>query len=397
MKEEIRVGLEIGTTKTCVVVTECRGLGHPLKILGYGSVPSSGVRKGEIVNIEQATERLKEALLIAQGNSDCDIDSVWVSVTGGHLKGVVNRGVVELPEDKTEIDEDDLSFVESNAKEITISDKERFVHTIFMKYYLDGNDCIENPLGMYGRRLAADYHLIYGIGTRIQNTLRCVRDTGLEVEEVVASSLASAYAVLSEQDKQMGVLLMDIGGGVTDYIAFVDGAIYSSGVLSVGGDHVTNDISIGLKVATSRAEHIKCKESSCWLEETNDTLILKSEGGHLGKEIQRYSLNQIVSARMSEILMLIKKRVEKDVNLELLRGGVVLTGGGSCIQGLKKLAERIFSMNVRVLHAKKEGGLCSVYTNPAFATAIGVAKFAHWHSDRMTRKSWLSKLLNFWR
>lgn len=396
MNESIKVAIEVGTSKVCVLVTKCKGPNNPLNILGCGLVKSSGVRKGEIVNMNLAVESLRQAIHLAQEKTGYPIDSAWVAITGGHVRGFITRTAIEFHHEKREVESRDLDELEERVKDLTDSMEEEKIHTILMKYILDGNDHVENPLGMLGRRLEADYHIISGVATRLQNTIRCVKEAGIEVEDMVASSLASAYAALSERDKQLGVLLLDIGGGVTDYIAFLGGEIYSSGVLAVGGDHVTYDISFGLSISDSKAEQVKCQDSSCWLENSNEekTLIIKPADGYAGREVRQSCLDLIVSARMRELLQLIRKRVEKDIPLELLRAGVVITGGGSLIRGLQPLAENVFERQVSIVNAIPNSGSRSYYSDPRLTTPIGVAKFAHWHSESANRAGWLHQLKN---
>ncbi|HZR78998.1 MAG TPA: cell division protein FtsA, partial [Chthoniobacterales bacterium] len=241
---DLIVGLEIGTSKICVVVGETRPDGT-LKILGVGQAPSRGVRKGEIVDFETAMKCVHEAVVDAEQKSDVMIRSVFVAIAGGHIQGFNNRGCVMLPEDRDEIDEQDVEDVKVNAREVSIPAPNAFLHSIIQHYHVDGQDGVLNPVGMLGEKLEADFHIIHGVRTRIQNSIRCVKELPLEVEDVVFSALASAQVVLTHHQKNLGALVVDIGGGTTDYILYVDGAVKQSGCLAVGGDHLTNDISMG--------------------------------------------------------------------------------------------------------------------------------------------------------
>src|SRR4026208_2544206 len=252
----LMVGLEIGTSKICVVVGESRPDGT-LKILGVGQAPSRGVRKGEIVDFETAMKCVQEAGVDARQKSHVMIKSVYVAVAGSHLQSVTNRGCVMLPEDRDEIDEQDVEDVKINAREVSIPAQNAFLHSIIQHYHVDGQDGVLNPVGMLGQKLEADFHIIHGVRTRIQNTIRCVKELPLEVEDVVFAPLASAQVVLTQHQKNLGALVIDIGGGTSHYLVYVDGAVKQSGVLAVGGDHITNDISMGLRIPMARAEKLK--------------------------------------------------------------------------------------------------------------------------------------------
>src|ERR1700730_2666862 len=261
---DLMVGLEIGTSKICVVVGESRPDGT-VKILGVGQAPSRGVRKGEIVDFETAMKCVHEAVVDAEQKSDVMIRSVYVGAAGGHIQSFNNRGCVMLPEDRDEIDEQDIEDVKINAREVSIPAQNAFLHSIIQHYHVDGQDGVLSPVGMLGGKLEADFHIIHGVRTRIQNTIRCVKELPLDVEDVVFTALASAQVVLTQQQKNLGALVIDVGGGTTDYILYVDGAVKQSGVIAIGGDHITNDISMGLRIPMARAEKLKIEEGSCTL------------------------------------------------------------------------------------------------------------------------------------
>ena len=304
---DLMVGLEIGTSKICVVVGEGRPDGT-IKILGVGQAPSRGVRKGEIVDFETAMKCVHEAVVDAETKSDVMIRSVYVGVAGSHIQSFNNRGCVVLPEDRDEIDEQDIEDVKINAREVSIPAQNAFLHSIIQHYHVDGQDGVLNPVGMLGQKLEADFHIIHGVRTRIQNTIRCVKELPLEVEDVVFTALASAQVVLTQHQKNLGALVIDIGGGTTDYILYVDGAVKQSGVLGVGGDHITNDISMGLRIPMTRAEKLKIEEGSVTLGNClpGDTVLLKDDSGFAGKEIERETLNTIIHLRLRETFELLE-------------------------------------------------------------------------------------------
>ncbi len=374
---DLIVGLEIGTSKICVVVGETRPDGT-LKILGVGQAPSRGVRKGEIVDFETAMKCVHEAVVDAEQKSDVMIRSVFIAVAGGHIQGFNNRGCVVLPEDRDEIDDQDVEDVKVSAREVSIPAQNAFLHSIIQHYHVDGQDGVLNPVGMLGQKVEADFHIIHGVRTRIQNTIRCVKELPLEVEDVVFSALASAQVVLTQHQKNLGALVVDIGGGTTDYILYVDGAIKQSGVLAVGGDHITNDISMGLRIPMARAEKLKTDEGSCVLGNClpGETIVLKDDSGFAGKEIERETLNTIIHLRLRETFELLKRTVEEEPFINYVGAGIFITGGCSLLNGIDHLAGEVFEMPAHVAHAQTTSGLTSAAENPQFATGIGLLKYA---------------------
>src|SRR5216117_1866855 len=284
----LMIGLEIGTSKICVVVGESRPDGT-VKILGVGQTPSRGVRKGEIVDFETAMKCVHEAVVDAEQKSDVMIRSVYVSVAGAHIQSFNNRGCVLL-QDEREIDEQDIDEVKVNAREVSIPAQNAFLHTIIQHYHVDGQDGVLNPIGMSGQKLEADFHIIHGIRTRIQNSIRCVKELPLDVEDVVFGGLASAQVVLTQHQKDLGALVIDMGGGTTNYVLYSEGAVRQSGCLAVGGDHITNDISMGLRIPMARAEKLKIEEGSCVLGNClpGEMILLKDDSGFAGNDINRF-------------------------------------------------------------------------------------------------------------
>lgn len=374
---DLMVGLEIGTSKICVVVGEAR-LDGTTKILGVGQAPSRGVRKGEIVDFETAMKCVLEALSDAETKSDVMIKGVYVGVTGAHIQSFNNRGCVILPDDHDEIDEQDIEDVKINAREVSIPAQNAFLHSIIQHYHVDGQDGVLNPVGMLGHKLEADFHIIHGVRTRIQNTIRCVKELPLEVEDVVFNPLASAQVVLGQQQKNMGALVIDIGGGTTDYILYVDGAVKQSGTLGIGGDHITNDISMGLRIPMARAEKLKIDEGSVILGNClpGETVVLKDDSGFAGKEVERETLNTIIHLRVRETLELLRRTLEEESFINFIGEGIFITGGCSLIRGIDNLVEEIFEIPARIAHAQTMSGLTSALQNPQFSTAIGLIKYA---------------------
>lgn len=376
-RDQIIVGLEIGTSKVCAVVGEFRGDGT-VRILGVGQAPSRGVRKGEIVDFETAGKCIREALVDAEEKSDVMIGSVYLAVTGGHIQSFNNRGAVTIPEDREEIDEHDFEDVQASAREVSIPAPNMFLHTILQHYYVDGQDGILNPIGMLGRKLEADFHIIHGVGNRIKNAIRCVKELDIEVLDVVFNPLAAAQVVLDQNQKNLGALVIDMGGGTTEYVVYVDGAVKASGCIPIGGDHITNDLSLGLRIPMARAEKLKTEEGSVLVGQCTqgETVVLRDETGFVGKEVERELLNTVIHLRVRETFELLKRELEPMNFLPYLGAGLLLTGGCSLLKGIDQLAEEVFGVPVHLTHAKTMSGLTSAFENPQLSTGIGLIKYA---------------------
>jgi cell division protein FtsA len=376
-KDNILVGLEIGTSKVCVVVAEMKRDGT-LQILGVGEAPSRGVRKGEIVDIETCGKCVREAIGDAEDKSDVMIKNVYLGITGSHIQSFNNRGTHTLPDDRDRIDGDDCARVEAAAQAAPIPAQNMFVHTILQHYYVDGQDGVLNPENMFGRKLEADYHIVHGNANRIKNSIQCLCDLDLEIEDIIFTPYAAAQAVLTQSQKNSGALMVDIGGGSTDYAVYSAGALKQSGCLGVGGDHITNDLSLGLRIPMGKAEQIKLREGSCVVGNSlpGETVLLKDEHGFAGKEIEREMLNTIIHMRLRETFELLKRELEKAHYIDYLGGGMVLTGGTSQMKGIKHLAEEIFQMPVQLCRAQNVAGVTSAFENPQYSTAIGLVKYA---------------------
>ena len=392
---DLMVGLEIGTSKICVVVGEGRPDGT-IKLLGVGQAPSRGVRKGEIVDFETAMKCVHEAVVDAEQKSDVMIRSVYVAVAGAHIQSFNNRGCVMLPDDRDEIDEQDIEDVKVSAREVSIPAQNAFLHSIIQHYHVDGQDGVLNPIGMLGQKLEADFHIIHGMRTRIQNTIRCVKELPLEVEDVVLGPMAAAQVVLTQHQKNLGALVIDIGGGTTDYIVYVDGAVKQSGCLAVGGDHITNDISMGLRIPMTRAEKLKIEEGSVTLGNClpGETILLKDDSGFAGKEIERETLNTIIHLRMREVFDLLKRKLDEESFINFVGAGIFMTGGCSQLNGIENLAQEIFEMPAHVAHAQTMSGLTSAFENPQFSAAIGLIKYAQAVQIDRPRNRGITKLFS---
>jgi cell division protein FtsA len=372
----IIAGVEIGTSKICVVVGEQNADGA-LNIIGLGQSRSRGVRKGEIINPEQVEEDLRAALFEAEQMADVEIRSVYLGVSGGHIRGFNNRGVHPVVSADREISQDDVEDVVKNAKAINLPAENTVIHAVRQHFFVDGQDGVTNPVGMLGARLEVDMHVIHGHANRLQNVVRLVRGTSLEVDDVVFNGIGTALALLTNEQKELGALVIDIGGGTTEFVVYSDGVIRHSGVLAVGGDHVSNDLAYGLKVPLSRAEKLKIEHGTAIPTEAakGQTLSITNE---LGLELKRVNvghLQRIMSLRLEELFQLIAQDLEQAGLTDYLRAGVFICGGGSRVPGLVQLAENVFQMNVTPGHASAISGLTTALDQPEFAAAIGLVKY----------------------
>ena len=375
-RSHLHVGLEIGTTKIVAIIAETRSDGL-LRIIGIGEAPSLGVRKGEIVDIGKITFCLNEAMSQAEDKADREITEVVAAVTGAHLESLNNRGGVPIPEDREEIEEEDIHDVGQSALDVNIPAGNVFLHNIIQHYYVDGQEGVASPLGMIGRLLEAEAHIVHGTKTRIQNNFRCIREANLKLANAVMSALASSNAVLEQSDRDLGALVIDIGGGTTDYILFRDGVVRDSGVLAVGGDHITNDISIGLRVPTKWAEKLKVEEADVAPGATVARGSIEIEDPtYAGGEIERRWLNTVSDARVRELLNLIKRRLNFERHAQFVGAGILLTGGTADLKGIAALASDVFGIPARVANPRPLIGPTMLFENPRFSTAVGLVLYA---------------------
>ncbi len=373
----IMVGLEIGTSKVCVVVGEMNDEGA-LNIIGVGQSKSRGVRKGEIVDTRAVEEDVRHALTEAEHMADVEVRSVYLGVSGGHIRGFNNRGVHPVVSADREISDFDVQDVVKNAKAINLPQDNTVVHAIRQHFLVDGQDGVKNPVGMLGARLEVDVHVIHGHLNRLQNAIRVVKGMQLEVEEVVFSGLASSLAVLTPTEKELGALVIDMGGGTTNYVVYSGGVIKHSGVIAVGGDHVTNDLAFGLKVPQSRADQLKIENGNALLNESiaGEKMKITSDLGLPLNTINISHLRRIMSLRLEETFQLIAQDVEQAGLLDYIRAGVFLCGGGSRVPEVTRLAEQILQLPVCIGRTTNISGLSSSMDKPELATAIGLVRFA---------------------
>ena len=387
----IIVGLEIGTSKVCTVVGELNADGV-LNIVGLGQSRSRGVRKGEICDAPMAEEDVRQAIVEAEQMADVEIRSVYLGVTGSHVRGFNNRGVHPVVSADREISEADVQDVIKNAKTINLPAQNHVIHAIRQHFLVDGQDGITNPVGMLGSRIEVDVHVVHGNLNRLQNAIRAVKGLQLEVDDIVFNGLAASLALLTNEQKELGSLVIDMGGGATEYVVYANGIIKHTGVLAVGGDHVSNDLAYGLKVPLSRAEQLKIEHGSACLDEDSKgkTITIANELGMPLKVISVENLRRIMSLRLEEMFELIAQDLMQADALNYLRAGVLLCGGGARIAGIDKLAEKFLNMPVSLGKTNSISGLKSALDQPEFATAIGLVKFGSFQQRKRSGKGSLS-------
>lgn len=372
-KGNVIVGLDIGTTKICAIVGEVKETG--IDIIGIGSCPSEGLRKGVVVNIESTVDAVRKAVDEAEHMSGCEISSVYAGIAGGHIKGQNSLGIVAIK--GREVDEDDVERAIEAAKAIAIPLDREILHTLPQSYVVDEQDGIRDPVGMSGVRLEAKVHIVTGAVTSVQNIVKSVNRVGLDVNDIVLEQLASSEAILSEDEKDLGVALMDIGGGTTDIAVFSEGSIKHTAVLPVGGNYLTGDIATGLRTPIAEAEKIKIKYGCAYspMIPKDETIEVPSVGGREPREVSRQILGRIIEPRMEEILNLAYREIIKSGFEDILAAGVVLTGGTAIMSGTTELAEHIFNMPVRRGCPAGVGGLSDVVNSPMYATGVGLVVY----------------------
>lgn len=377
---EIIVGLDIGTTKICAIVGELTDEG--IDIIGIGSHPSKGLRKGVVVNIETTVSSIQRAIDEAEAMAGTEITHVYTGIAGGHVKSFGGRGVVALKD--REVREADIARVIEQAKTVNIPVDREVIHVLPQEFIVDDQGGIREPLGMTGARLEAKVHIVTGAVASAQNIIKCANRAGLNVSDIVLQPLASSEAVLTEEEKELGVCLVDIGGGTTDIAIFQNGAIVHTAVIALGGHNLTNDIAVGLRTPIDQAERLKQK-FGCSLTsmiEKTEMIEVPSVGGRDARVMGRQILSEILEPRVEEIFQLVHHEVERNGFSELLTSGVVITGGSTLLPGMTELAEEIMGVPVRRGVPRGIGGLVDVVKSPVYATGVGLVVYGARHQDR---------------
>lgn len=375
-RSKIHVGLEIGTSKTCMVVGEVKSDGA-VKILGVGMSKSAGVRKGEIYDFPQARACVKDALVKAEDASDVEIGSVFLSVTGSHIVGENNLGTFRLPEGEQQVAPEHVEEAKDIAREVHIPQDHVYLHSIVRQFRLDGLEQATSPVGLFGRTVEADFHVIHGIGTRIQNSIKCVREMPLDVDDVVFAPIAVAQVALTREDRERGALVIDIGGGTTDYALYLGGSIAASGSIPVGGDHVTNDIHLVTGLPFTKAESLKVKEGDASSDPARSVGSVKvvDEKGFAEAEVRRQVLNEVIRQRLEETLRLVKRRLPEG-SVERIGTGIFLSGGTSLMRGFGELAFDVFGRDIYRPEPPEISGVQSSFKDPQYTTALGLIRYA---------------------
>jgi cell division protein FtsA len=382
-KEDLIIGLDIGTTKVCVIVATPNGDG--IDIIGIGTHPSRGLRKGVVVDIDATVHSIKQAVEEAELMADCEISSVYAGIAGSHIRAFNSHGVVAVKD--REVAPGDVKRVIDAAKAVSIPMDREVIHVIPQEFIIDDQDGIREPLGMSGVRLEAKIHIVTAAVTSAQNIVKCANKAGLNVMDIVLEPLASAEACLAEDERDLGVCLIDIGGGTTDVAVYSEGSIKHTSVLGLGGAHVSNDIAVGLRTPFDEAERVKKKfgVAAARFLGSDDVISVPSVGGRRPREVSRKLLCEIIEPRVDEILSLARQSLVKEGLEDRIPSGVVLTGGCSALEGVPDLAEEIFETPVRIGIPCRVGGLQDVVRGPMYATGVGLVLFGASQDRENTR------------
>jgi cell division protein FtsA len=367
------VGIDVGTTKICTLVGEAED-DDQLRIIGVGATPSNGLKKGVVVNLQEATESIKASVHKAEQISGYEISSAYLSVGGAHVSSMNSRGVVGISRSQRGISQADIDRALDGARAVAIPHNREIIHAIPRGFIVDGQEGVKDPIGMQGIRLEVEAHIVTGASTSVSNLVKCVRDAGVRIDDLILQSLASGEAVLRESERDMGVVLADIGGGTTDIGIFIDGSIWHTHVLPTGGEHMTTDVAVGLRTPRRTAEDLKTRYGHAFVASltSDETIDVSSFGDGARQTVSRLRLAEVLEARSEEILLLILREVKRSGYDGLLAAGLVLCGGASELAGLKDLAARVLDLPVRIGAPHDLQGLTDAVQSPAFATAVGL-------------------------
>lgn len=368
------VGIDIGTSKVLAIVGEI-GVDGEIEVIGVGHHPARGLRKGVVANIESTVQSIQRAVEEAELMAGCQIYSVFAGIAGAHINSFNSHGVVAIKDE--EVTRNDIERVIEAAKAMAIPNDQRILHVMPQDFIIDGQDGIREPVGMCGVRMEAKVHMITGAVSAAQNIVKCIRRCGLEVDDIILEQIASSESVLTEDERELGVCMIDIGGGTTDIAIFSDGAIRHTAVIPIAGDQVTNDIAVAFHTPTPAAEELKKKHGCALVQLVDETQIIEtpSMGGRPPRTLSRQNLAEIIEPRIEELLVLIQAELRRSGFEELIGSGIVMTGGSSRIEGMMELAEEVFHLPVRLGVPNYSGSLSEVVKNPIYATGIGLIQF----------------------
>lgn len=396
MEDSVVVGLDIGTTKIACIIAE-RGDNGQLKIVGVGVSPSDGLRKGVVVNIDKTVKSIQKAVEEAELMAGIDVDAAWVGIAGDHIRAINSRGVVAISRDDKEITEFDVQRAIDAAKAVSIPMDREILHVIPQEFVVDDQKGIKDPIGMCGVRLETQVHIITGAVTSAQNIYKSVDKAGLKVIDMVLEPLASCYAVLEKDEKELGVALIDMGGGTTDIAIYFDESIRQTAVVALGGKNVTSDIAIGIRTPVERAEEIKRQYGCAYapIVKGNEFISVPGVGGREQREVSKAVLASIIEPRVEEIFSLVKREIKRTEYADMLGAGVVLTGGGSLMEGIRELAEKVFEMPVKLGIPTGFGGLTEAAVSPIHATGVGLCMYGMEQCKKSKKKQTFGSGDNF--
>ncbi|HFE39327.1 MAG TPA: cell division protein FtsA [Gammaproteobacteria bacterium] len=381
MNKNVLVGLDIGTSKVVAIVCEVSETAG-IEIIGLGMHPSRGLKKGVVVNIESTVQSIKRAVEEAELMAGCQINSVYTGIAGSHIRSLNSHGIVAIAD--KEVSDSDVAGVIDAARAVAIPMDQKILHVIPQEFIIDNQDGIKEPIGMSGVRLEAKVHMVTGAVSAAQNIIKCVNRCGLEVNDVILEQLASSYSVLTEDEKELGVCIVDIGGGTTDIAVFVEGSIQHTAVIPIAGDQVTSDIAVALRTPTQHAEDIKI-QYACALTQLaapDESIDVPSVGDRPSRRLARQTLAEVVEPRYEELFTLIQAELRRSGMEDLIAAGIVLTGGSSKMEGVVELAEEIFHVPVRLGVPQFVSGLSDVVCNPIYATGVGLLLYGQKHQDQ---------------
>ncbi len=380
------VGLDIGTSKVVALVGEIKS-DNSIEIIGFGSHPSRGLKKGVVVNIESTVASIQRAVEEAQLIAGCQINSVYTGIAGSHVRSLNSHGIVAIR--NKEVTAEDVERVIDAARAVAIPADQKILHILPQEFVIDNQEGIREPVGMAGVRLEAKVHIVTGAESAAQNIVKCVQRCGLSVDDIVLEQLASSYAVLADDEKELGVCLVDIGGGTTDIAVFSGGAIRYTAVIPIAGDQVTNDIAVSLRTPTQHAEEIKLKYACALsqLAHADETIEVPSVGDRPPRRLARQTLAEVVEPRYEELFAMVRQELQRSGYEEVVAAGVVLTGGSSKMEGAVELAEEVFHMPVRLGSPQHVTGLGDVVRNPIYATGVGLLLYGRENYVRHQRRA----------
>lgn len=375
-KDGLVVGLDVGSTKITIIVGEASE-NNGIYVLGSSVVQTSGIKKGMIVNIEETVSAIETAVTDAEHMADVDIDTVYVSIGGYHISGQNSRGIIAVPPNQREITAEEKQKVQEAARAIALPQNREIIHLIPEEYTVDDQPGIIDPIGMSGLRLEVDTHIITGMTTSIRNLQKSIKGTGLKIKDFLFEGLASGEAVVTADEKELGIVLVDIGGGTTDVVIYAGGYVKHTNVLAIGSAHITSDISIGLRTSYQEAEKIKLHNGLVWAEGMNleEKITVQNAGNDGSRQIELKQLFDIIEPRMEEIFTMVKQEIKNSGLASAVPGGVILTGGGVLLNGTQKFAEKILGMPVRIGKPNNIDGLIEKINGPAFATCFGLLSY----------------------